>query len=344
MVNNQLIELLENNEDWLMDRTLTYAKERNYSKYTSTLKEAWRLSVNGLTSSLVDFVKQERPDFELGPDEDYELDPAAQFGIVEARLHRQRGISLSMFLGLMKYYRRSYFDLIETNCSSWPQCIYYQRIIELFFDRVEIGFIVEWASKNESQLVKELEKSNRIMTNEKNKFLTIFESLTAPVVVLDKSDKIVSLNLAASSLFLDEQTPGSSYYRTDPFNKMPFQYSVEEIMPWAVKGLIGFKQGGFERLSLETRLHSGNKTQYYSVIFSPMLDISGKFGGTIIILEEITDQIMAEKARLKSERLKAIIETAGAVSHEINQPLQIALGAIDLAMMENPEDRNWPVI
>ena len=189
------------------------------------------------------------------------------------------------------------------------------------------------------QLVKELEKSNRIMTNEKNKFLTIFESLTAPVVVLDKSDKIVSLNLAASSLFLDEQTPGSSYYRTDPLNKMPFQYSVEEIMPWAVKSLIGFKQGGFERLSLETRLHSGNKTQYYSVIFSPMLDISGKFGGTIIILEEITDQIMAEKARLKSERLKAIIETAGAVSHEINQPLQIALGAIELAMMENPEDR-----
>ena len=109
MVNNQLIELLENNEDWLMDRTLTYAKERNYSKYTSTLKEAWRLSVNGLTSSLVDFVKQERPDFELGPDEDYELDPAAQFGIVEARLHRQRGISLSMFLGLMKYYREVLF-------------------------------------------------------------------------------------------------------------------------------------------------------------------------------------------------------------------------------------------
>ena len=36
----------------------------------------------------------------------------AAFGILEARRHRSRGVTLIMFLGLMKYYRQSYIDLI----------------------------------------------------------------------------------------------------------------------------------------------------------------------------------------------------------------------------------------
>ncbi|MGD8971534.1 MAG: hypothetical protein PVG01_08985 [Desulfobacterales bacterium] len=37
--------ILKDNEDWLMQRILDYAKRQGYAAYTSTLKEAWRLSI-----------------------------------------------------------------------------------------------------------------------------------------------------------------------------------------------------------------------------------------------------------------------------------------------------------
>jgi len=37
--------ILKDNEDWLMQRILDYAKRQGHVAYTSTLKEAWRLSI-----------------------------------------------------------------------------------------------------------------------------------------------------------------------------------------------------------------------------------------------------------------------------------------------------------
>ena len=42
--------------------------------------------------------------------------------------------------------------------------------------------------------------------------------------------------------------------------------------------------------------------------------------------------------RLEAERMKVILETAGAVSHEFNQPLQVIMGASELALAEAPEN------
>ncbi|MFA5903897.1 MAG: hypothetical protein WC836_08155 [Desulfobacula sp.] len=46
-----LKNLLEIHEDWLMEQILMYAKKQGYTAYTSTLKEAWRLSVSGLSAT-----------------------------------------------------------------------------------------------------------------------------------------------------------------------------------------------------------------------------------------------------------------------------------------------------
>lgn len=40
--------------------------------------------------------------------------------------------------------------------------------------------------------------------------------------------------------------------------------------------------------------------------------------------------------RLETERIKVILETAGAVSHEFNQPLQVIMGVSELALAEAP--------
>ncbi|ETR67871.1 MAG: hypothetical protein OMM_11127 [Candidatus Magnetoglobus multicellularis str. Araruama] len=63
MMNKKLIHLIQANEDWLMEKILHYAIEREYSKYTSTLKEAWRLSISGLSRSFVSGLETGRTNF-----------------------------------------------------------------------------------------------------------------------------------------------------------------------------------------------------------------------------------------------------------------------------------------
>jgi len=108
-----LHDLIKTNEDWLMQRILDYAIEHDYAKYTSTLKESWQLSIAGLSGSLLEAISAGRKNLELGPDEDYTKDTIASFGILEAKRHRERGIDIGMFMGLLKYYRRSYKNLID---------------------------------------------------------------------------------------------------------------------------------------------------------------------------------------------------------------------------------------
>ena len=102
----RLADLVASHEDWLMQKVLTYAKEMGYTRYTSTLAEAWRTSISGLSQPFLECLKNLSSVPELLPDKDNTLDPIASFGIIEAKRHRRRGISLSMFLGLMKYYRQ----------------------------------------------------------------------------------------------------------------------------------------------------------------------------------------------------------------------------------------------
>lgn len=138
-----LTDLIATHEEWLMARVLKYAKRQNYTKYTSTLVKAWQISVSGLSNSLLAAIQSRKGFPELEPDVDYTRDPIATFGVVEARLHRSRGVTLGMFLGLMKYYRQSYVDLIMTADFTTEQRDNFRYFVDRFFDRVELGFCVE---------------------------------------------------------------------------------------------------------------------------------------------------------------------------------------------------------
>jgi len=53
---------------------------------------------------------------------------------------------------------------------------------------------------------------------------------------------------------------------------------------------------------------------------------------------DITDRLHAEEEHRQRERLGAMIEMAGGVCHEMNQPLQVISGLAELIMMRTPED------
>lgn len=84
-----------------------------------------------------------------------------------------------MFLGRMKYYRQSYIDLVVQAGFGIEEERRYRLFIDRFFDRIEIGFCTEWKSLTENRMLEELQSSNRCMTNEKNKYLSIADELAA---------------------------------------------------------------------------------------------------------------------------------------------------------------------
>lgn len=161
----KLKRIILNNEDLLMEKILNYAKERNYVKYSSTLKEAWRLSISGLSEALIKVIEKNSTIPEMSPDDDFTKSEFAEFGIIEAEKHRSRGVSLGMFLGLMKYYQQSYIDLINESNFSIKEKEYFSQYIKRFFDHVELGFTIKWTRLSKTETINELQDTNRIVTS-----------------------------------------------------------------------------------------------------------------------------------------------------------------------------------
>ena len=300
-----LKSIVESNEEWLMERILMYAKRHGYTAYTSTLKEAWRLSVSGLSNSILDAIRRYARMPEINPEEKFDEDPVALFGIVEAQRHRERGVSLSMFLGLMKYYRQAYADLVEKEIVDSPVRADCQLFVHRVFDRIEIGFCVEWSGGNANRIMHEMQIGNLLMTNEKNKYLTIFESIPNPVLILNQGGKIDNMNLAAARLFQKNLLPGSQYYCLSRDRQLEMEQCLDgdgeaiapecfggcdvfELLPWIEEEVDLFRQDGLESMSFEKTVRHNGKTLVFRVNFSQSLDVSDKFAGTIIIIEDVT--------------------------------------------------------
>ncbi|NLV66607.1 MAG: PAS domain-containing protein [Spirochaetes bacterium] len=291
----KLPELLRQNEDWLMERVLGYARRQDYTKYTSTLKEAWRISIQGLTDAVCSGIETGR-NLELTPDEDYTVDPVTQFGIIEAKKHRERGISLAMFLGLFKYYREAYSDLVKEQGFPQDECDWTLNFLSRAFDRIEIGFSAEWSEQGNEAKLQELMETNRYMTNEKNMFLTVAESIANSVFVTDSEGRVTYINTAASKMLGLSPVPGGYYYNRE---------SLEVKLPdWINLQLAMFTANIVNEKFFESV--SGN--HYYHGRIASMEDVSGKYTGAVIILNDVTELKSAEQQiRIQRDELEEVL-------------------------------------
>jgi len=307
---NQLIALLKENENWLIKRILYYAKLHDYTKYTSTLEEAWRLSIAGLTGSLNEQLAKSNAIPEMSPDEDVTNDPLVFFGMTEAQNHKRRGITLPMFLGLFKYYRQSYLDLIIKQPTNNLQhdLLYINRC----FDRIELAYCGEWVKTDTHEYINELQSFNRTMANEKTMYLTAFESLSDPVFLLTEAGEITNLNYAATRILDSRQIPGSQYYapvrekiKIEPYLdesiKVFIGVPLSRLLPSLTATLIYLQQEENQNSSRECSIELNGEQKWYDVKFAKMLDVSDKFTVSLLTLRDITENKNILKALTDSE-------------------------------------------
>jgi len=312
----RLRELIAANEQWLTQRLLGYAKDHGYAHYGPTRVEDWTSAVAGTSQALFEAMEQYGEDCpEFSPDADYTTHPVASMALEQARRHRSRGVSLPMYLGLLKYFRQTYIDLIHDHAESEESARRCRRFVARCFDLFEIALSTEWIRPELSAHVEDLQKTNRDLTNEKNKFLTLFESISDPVFLVDQAGVIEHLNISAATflgvgLSPEELAPfaGEGLMPSCPCTETGSRRSLtgrrlSESLPWIAKELRAFLSGNRQVLRRDMQAQCRGEKRWFRVTLSRMLDISGKFSGAVVVLGDVTQQTRAEKEMARSRDL-----------------------------------------
>ena len=72
----------------------------------------------------------------------------------------------------------------------------------------------------------------------------------------------------------------------------------------------------------------------YLFSLAPVPDHQEGFSGSVAVLSDLTDKNRAAQDRIRKEKLEGVLETAGAVCHEFNQPLQALSGYTEMLAMQ----------
>lgn len=330
---SELGNYIRENETLLMERILHYARIQGYAVYTSTLLEAWRVSIVGLSDAIIaalDMYGDDLPQF--SPDDRFEENSIAGFGVKEAQLHRHRGISLQMFLGLYKYYRYAFEDIVWKMDGTEQEKLHRTRFVDRVLDLIEIAFCSEWSGLSPDNAILELRQSNREVTNEKNKYLTLFESLSIPAFFLNSRGLIENMNHAAVLMLGRDLGSGAGYYGSEDMKKeLAVGMEPGRILPYISEEIAAFLAGesAAEQRALEKVYWNGSEYIYFSVRFARMKDVSGKFEGGVVTVEDITQRKVLENQLAQTRKLESIGQLAAGIAHEINTPIQFVAHNIE---------------
>ncbi len=302
---DDLARLVVTHEDWLTDRVIHYAHLNGQSVYTSTLREAWRASVAQLSKPLIAALDGMKAD---GTPCAHARENAVEYCLDQARKHRDRGIDLDMFLGLLVFYRRSYLDLVEEHHATAEDRLRMLVVVMDIFDAIELRLVRDIVDSKASEEIKGMQAANRALANEKNKFLTVFESLADPTIFIDQQGTDLHMNAAGHRILLGDDAPGIGYYGTPDAKRL-----ARVLAP--VQALIAQGEGEGANVTIET----AEGPRVFSVASRKMLDVSGKFDGLVLILKDVTDYLAATEAAKDAERAKSAL--LAMFSHEIRTPI-----------------------
>ncbi|GAB6157746.1 hypothetical protein JCM39194_09460 [Desulfotomaculum varum] len=281
----KIVQLLTQNEDKIIDKLIDYAKAGDFTRFNSTRREDWRFSVQEIIKCLTYYFNHYATDVVLVGETEREH-PAVRLGIKSARTHRARGITLAMFLGLFKYYRQAYLDVVNGSNLTNEEKAQASEALNIFFDRFEISFCSEWAGEGPDSRLIELQAANRALTNEKNKLRTIFESMTECVFVVDDKMEITEINAAAAAYF---------------------EIKPDDIIGMSCAQLLGcqcrkenchlyqaMKNGGcYKDIEVEVNTRRGRRRILTSGSF--LHDVSGRYAGGVCVFVDITERTLMEQ-------------------------------------------------
>jgi len=175
-----------------------------------------------------------------------------------------------------------------------------------------------------------LKQANRRLEQLVEFITTLLNTIPSPVFYKDTAGKYLGCNRAFEE-FLGksrEEIIGKSVYDMAP---------VEIASKYAEKDQELFERPGSQTYEWKVKAFDGSVRE---VIFNnaTFTDSSENVAGLIGVILDITDRKRAEEEQRHREKLQGVLEMAGAVCHELNQPMQIISGCSEMLLMKISEN------
>ncbi len=179
--------------------------------------------------------------------------------------------------------------------------------------------------------IKTVERIGNSLRNSENTLRTIFNSVHDAIMILDRNGRVLSVNKQALNLFQTaEQSALASYFQFDFSHKSNPLSQLSELWRKVLDGQTII----LEWLSCDPK---GSFTFESEVVFS-RIEYLGK-EAIIASIRDITMRKKGEKNQIELERKSSALAMAVTANHELNQPLMILRGSVEMLEMTTPTEQ-----
>lgn len=169
----------------------------------------------------------------------------------------------------------------------------------------------------------ELRQSNVELFNFKKYNEDIIKNLPVGVIILDSEQRLYLANHASETIC----SPSFQF----PFTLSALLDQLETELQEQIRSIIA------QRLIMTWNEIPLSDNRYGKLTVFPFKDDDYRFLGTILLVEDISQEVNFKTYLLQAERVSSIAELAAGVAHEINNPLSIILNYVELLSMKNSD-------
>jgi len=245
-------------------------------------------------------------------------------------------LALLLIAGLQSYYygiRRGTLVALASSVAylavAWP------TIGELDWADIVIRVLVLAGTAIGGGILADVETAERLKVlaltgeaREREEFIRgVVESLQEGVVALDRDGRITAWNRAMATRY---EVSAAEVLGRDFFEVFP----AVRREPWA-DSLRKLLDGEIEEFVLEAVEHQTlRKGRVVMNVKGNRLRRNVATGGTVLLVEDITERVGLERSALQAEKMAAVGTLAAGVAHELNNPIGIISSRIELMLLD----------
>ncbi|MFH2057718.1 MAG: PAS domain S-box protein [Pseudomonadota bacterium] len=178
--------------------------------------------------------------------------------------------------------------------------------------------------------VTEKTKTEDMLLESEQRYRSAMEAAADPIIVYDNAGRVTYFNSAFSRVF--------KWSLEERINKKMDDFVPEDNWP-ETKKMIDMVLAGKFFSGIETaRYDKHGNIIPVSISGSTYKDKDDNVIGSIINLQDISERKLAEETFIQREKLKSVLEMAGAVCHELSQPAMIISGYTEIFLMTITKD------